>query len=190
MVGRAAEKLMTAEEFARLPEPEGGCQMELVRGVVVMAPPPGGGHGKRANRISVPLTLFAARNNLGEVLPEVGFRLRRRPDDVRAPDSSFVAFDRLPDGRVPEGYIEGAPTLAVEVISPANRQRQVLEKVGNYIDAGADRVWVVRESNHTVTVYFGPGGDAVTLRTGDTLTSEHAGFAVAGFALLVDEIFA
>lgn len=189
MVTRAAEKLLTAEEFARLPDPEGGCQMELVRGVVVMAPPPGAGHGMRANRISVPLTLFATRHQLGEVLPEVGFRLRRRPDDVRAPDSAFVSFARLPGGRVPEGYIEGAPTLAVEVVSPSNTERLVLAKVGDYLDAGAERVWVVRPKTRSVVVYSA-GGDAVTLRSGDTLTSDHAGFAVQGFELPIDEIFA
>ena len=189
MVARAAEKLMTAEEFARLPEPDGGCRMELVRGVVVTAPPPGGGRGKRADKISVPLTLFAARYHLGEVLPEVGFRLRRRPDDVRAPDSAFVAYDRLPGGRVPEGYIEGAPSLAVELVSPSNSERAMLAKVGDYLDAGAERVWVVRPKTRTVVVHSA-GGDVVTLRAGDTLTSEHAEFAVEGFALRVDEIFA
>jgi Uma2 family endonuclease len=189
MAMRAAEKLITAEEFARLPEPDGGCQMELVDGKVVMTPPPGGAHGGQSNEISWALNAFVRANQLGRVLPETGFRLARKPDAVRAPDVAFVATERLPVGGLPAGYFEGAPNLAVEVVSPSNTERAVLAKVGDYLDAGAERVWVVRPKPGTVVVHAA-GGDAVTLRSGQTLTSEHAGFAVDGFALPVDEIFA
>lgn len=48
-----AQKLMTGEEFQQLPEPKSGEQMELVRGVVVMAPPANAGHGERSFEIGV-----------------------------------------------------------------------------------------------------------------------------------------
>lgn len=44
---------MTGEEFQQLPEPKSGEQMELVRGVVVMAPPANAGHGERSFEIGV-----------------------------------------------------------------------------------------------------------------------------------------
>ncbi len=189
MPARAVEQLLTADEFARLPEPEDGSRMELIGGKVIMAPPPGAQQGKRANRISSRLTAFVEAHALGEVLPEIGFRLRQDADVVRTPDSSFVAAARVPDSGLPDGYIDGAPDLAVEVVSPHDTERAILEKVGEYLDAGAVRVWVVRPATRTVTVYRA-GGEATTLRSGETLTSTHAGFAIEGFALTISEIFA
>ena len=189
MSSPAAEQLLTAEEFARLPEPEGGCCTELVDGRVVMAPPPGGGHGKSSYRFARELGKFVEAHALGEIMVESGYRLKRRPDTVRGPDVSFIANDRLPVAGLPAGYFEGAPTLAVEVLSPNDAQAAVLTKVGEYLDAGAERVWLVRSANKSVTVYFA-GGDVATLHSGDTLNSAHAGFTLEGFALPIDEIFA
>jgi len=189
MSSPAAEQLLTAEEFARLPEPEGGCCTELVDGRVVMAPPPGAAHGDRSSIIGWALRSFVREHQLGRVLVESGYRLKRRPDTVRGPDVSFIANDRLPVAGLPAGYFEGAPTLAVEVLSPNDAEAAVLTKVGEYLDAGAERVWLVRSANKSVTVYFA-GGDVATLHSGDTLNSAHAAFTLEGFALPIDEIFA
>jgi Uma2 family endonuclease len=189
MVTTVTERLLTAEEFACLPEAEDGGRMELVEGRVVMAPPPGAQHGKRSIRVTAYLLAFVEQHRLGEVLPEVGFRLRQEPDAVRAPDSAFLAAARIPASGLPSCYIEGAPDLAVEVMSPNDRERDVLTKVGEYLDAGAGRVWVVRAATRTVSVYSA-GGDVFTLHSDDTLTSEHAGFSVEGFALPLAELFA
>jgi Uma2 family endonuclease len=66
----------------------------------------------------------------------------RHPDTVRAPDAAFISSERIPPGGVPdEEYIEGAPDLAVEVVSPDDTESQVAEKVAMYLAAGARRVW-------------------------------------------------
>lgn len=44
--------------------------------------------------------------------------LRREPDQLRIPDVSFVSWNEVPDDGIPEGFWEGPPTLAVEIISP------------------------------------------------------------------------
>lgn len=49
MEALVAEKLLTAEEFFRLPDPFHGGKMELVAGKVVCQMPVSGGHGKRAS---------------------------------------------------------------------------------------------------------------------------------------------
>lgn len=184
-----AEKLLTAEEFAALPEPEGGGQMELVRGRVVVAPPATTGHGWRAYRIARRLDPFVEQHRLGVLTGEGGYRLARDPDIVRAPDVGFLAADRLgADGPPEAAYFEGAPTLAVEVVSPNDRDVDVAEKVTEYLAAGGERVWVVRPQQRTVTVHR-PNGDAHTFGAGDTLTSDDAGFAVTGFSVTVAELF-
>lgn len=184
-----AEKLLTAEEFAALPEPEGGGQMELVRGRVVVAPPAFTGHGDRGSYIAYLLGAFVYANHLGRLTGEGGYLLATNPDIVRAPDAAFLAAARIPATGVPEAaYIHGAPTLAVEVVSINDRDIDVAEKVAEYLAAGGERVWVVRPQQQTVTVHR-PNGDAHTFSAGDTLTSDDAGFAVPGFSVTVAELF-
>jgi Uma2 family endonuclease len=183
------EKLVTAEQFLLLPEPVEGGKTELIDGRVVTMAPVGGEHGKRASRIDRALGTFVDEHGLGEVLVETGFILARRPDSVRGPEVSFTAGERLPAGLPEEGFLTGPPTLAVEVVSPNDSEREIERKVEAYLAAGSDRVWVVRPRARTVTVHR-PGGESRTLGIEATLSSEDAGFAVEGFALKLADLFA
>jgi Uma2 family endonuclease len=73
----SVETLLTAEQFASLPEPEEGGKMELVDGKVFCRPPVGEGHGRRAVRLGRRLEEFADMHGLGFVGVEIGFRLSR-----------------------------------------------------------------------------------------------------------------
>lgn len=168
-----AEKLYTAEEFLALPSDPSGGKMEFVEGRVFVR--------------AVPLREFVRRHELGIVRVETGYRLA--PRSVRAPDVSFVARDQLDPTRDRASYISGPPTLAIEVVTHDDREADVLRKVGEYLDAGAQRVWVVRYESVAVTVYR-PGGETRTLHRGETLTSDDAGFAVEGFDLPLGQLFA
>jgi Uma2 family endonuclease len=183
------EKLVTAEQFLLLPGPVEGGKMELIDGRVVTMAPVGGEHGVRALELGHHLREFVRAHSLGRVMVETGFVLQRNPDSVRAPDVSFVAHDQLPGGAVPRGFLPFAPVLAVEVVSPDDREREIREKIDAYLAAGTQRVWVVRSTNQTVTVHR-PGGDARTYGIGATLSSDDAGFAVEGFALKLTDLFA
>jgi Uma2 family endonuclease len=185
----SVEALITAEEFAGLPEPEEGGKMELVDGKVVCMPPVGDDHGDRAGRIHIPLWQFVSEHGLGAVRIESGFRLRLGPDLVRAPDVSFVRKERLDPDRDRSRYFEGPPTLAVEVVSPGDSEIEVSKKVGEYLVAGAERVWIVRPALRNVTVHR-PDGNAHTYSLDDVLTSDDAGLAVDGFQLSLRQIFA
>lgn len=189
MATTVTERLLSADEFARLPDPCDGSRMELIEGRVVMAPPAGFEHMDLSSEVALCLRTFARAKSLGSGFGEGGFRLSSDPDVVRAPDAAFISAARIAGQSGRTGYFEGAPDLAVEVVSPNDREGDVLRKVGEYLDAGAARVWVVRPVTNTVSVYVA-GGDVSTLRSGDTLTSEHAGFSVEGFALPLDELFA
>jgi Uma2 family endonuclease len=58
----------------------------------------------------------------------LGFRLPG--GNVRVPDVSFVAQGRCPGEQVTEGFGDLAPDLAVEVLSPDDRSRDVLHQLG------------------------------------------------------------
>ncbi|MFN0145479.1 MAG: Uma2 family endonuclease [Dehalococcoidia bacterium] len=188
MTSPVAEKLLTAEEFALTVDPP-GTRTELVRGRVVCMPPAKTGHGRRAYRIGKKLEPFIETHHLGEITGEGGYLIRRDPDTVRAPDVGFVAAARVPAGGISDDeYFEGAPDLAVEVVSPDDRDVDVAEKVRDWLMAGSQRVWEVRPRTRTVTVHR-TGAPPRTLREGEALTSDDAAFAVMGFTLAVSAIF-
>jgi Uma2 family endonuclease len=182
----SVETLLTAEEFASLPEPEEGGKLELVDGKVVCMPPVGEQHGRRAVRLSTALHGFVDAQGLGYVGVEIGFRLSRQPDTLVAPDVVFFAAD--PSRPEQASFVDASPTLAVEIMSPDDRELEVSAKVRRYLEAGTRRVWIVRPGERTITVHR-PGGDSHTFKVGDTLTSDDAGFDAEGFELPLREAF-
>ena len=184
-----SDRLLTAEEFFELPDsPEGG-KMELICGEVVRHMPVSRQHARATVRLIARLEPFVLSNAIGEVLTEAGHLMRRNPDVVLAPDISFVANDRIPAGGLPnDGFIPVVPTLAVEVVSPGDLDSEISAKVDDYLAAGVERIWIVRPKRSTVTVYHA-GGSSHVVGAGGALTSDDAGFAVAGFELELDELF-
>ncbi len=120
-------QLMTAEEllYANVPNK----RTELVRGRLIVYEPPVGGHGYVAANLAFRLSQHIDVTGAGAVfVGDVGFTLRRDPDTVRGPDVAFVRKDRLPQ-HMPNTYLEFAPDLVVEVLSPNDRPGEVLAKL-------------------------------------------------------------
>jgi Uma2 family endonuclease len=135
-------RLVTAEELLALPDD--GLRRELIDGEVREMAPASGGHGLDAGTILVNLGGFLRVHPIGVALAaETGFILGRAPDRVRAPDVAVVLYARRPRETIGPGYLEGAPDLAVEVVSPNDRAEEVAEKVADWLAAGASMVWVV-----------------------------------------------
>ena len=181
---RTLKKLFTAEELLCLPT--GGRRLELVKGKVYETAPAGGRHGHTTMKISVPLTLHVWSHDLGHVFTaETGFILHRDPDTVRAPDVSFVSMTRLRLDNIPDGYIDLAPDLVVEVVSPGDSRQEVREKVEEWLRAGVRLVWVIFPITRTATVYRSLE-DVIHLTEADYLEGE----AVApGFSCRVGDLF-
>jgi len=175
---------LTAEDLPH-EAPEEGLS-ELVHGEILREPSPGEEHGWVGANLLIPLGRFIQEHRLGRVyLAETGFVLARDPDTVRAPDIAFVSQERL-DAEVRRGpYFEGAPDLAVEVLSPGNSPREIGAKVRDFLAAGSRAVWVVDPSSRTVTVHQRDCIPETLLET-DVLDG---GSAVPGFRLPVRAIF-
>jgi Uma2 family endonuclease len=178
-----APTTMTAEDLWRMPDD--GMKHELVRGELRTTTPPGYEHGWIGQRIARRLGTHADEGNLGDVTGEVGFKLPTEPETVRAPDVAFVARERIPASGRPRRFFEGAPDLAVEVVSPSDTSTEVHEKALDWLAAGARLVLVVHPRPRTVTAYRSPT-EIVILRDSDTL---EAGDVVAGWSVAVAELF-
>ncbi len=142
-----------AEDLYRNPVP-GKCT-ELVAGRILVREPPGYRHGYVASRFLVAIAAHVNAHRLGHVLAaETGFTLFRNPDTVRAPDVAFVSHGRVPHP-MPSGYLEIAPDLVVEVVSPHDRAARLRAKVSDWVRAGARLVWQVDPKRRTVLVFRG-----------------------------------
>lgn len=134
----------------------------------------------------MPLALAIGRLGLGEVFAaETGFRISRMPDTIRAPDFAFLRGERWESLERRDGYIEGAPDLAVEVVSPSDSSEEVHEKALEWLDAGVRLLWVLHPRTRTVTVYT-PDWQARVLGPDEVLDG---GDVVPGFSILVRALF-
>lgn len=141
--------VITDEDLLRLPKD--GRKHELVDGELVVSPA-GLRHEQIVVRLVGRLLGFVSSGRLGEVFASsAGYRLPG--GNVRSPDVSFVAAGRLPEGPAPSGFGELAPDLAVEVLSPADDPRAVLDKVGEYLRAGVHSVWVIDPDKRRAAIY-------------------------------------
>lgn len=148
------QKLMTVEEFEKLPDPPDGSKLELVRGEIVVMPPPKARHGICCSRVGRLLGNHVDTQTLGWVTTnDTGVILERGPDTLRRPDVALWSITRQPT--MPEGYFEIPPDLVVEVLSPGDRRGDVRAKVKEYLLHGVPLVWLVDPEARTVTVYQG-----------------------------------
>lgn len=183
---------MTAEQLLGYDVP--GTRVELVRGRLVTREPSSFYHGTLTLRIGVALTSHLAREREQHGWPHArgrlatadpGFTLARRPDTVRAPDIAYVSRERFA-GPMPDGFPELAPDLAIEVRSPTDRTGAIVAKVGDWLIAGTQLVWVVDPPRETVVVY-GADGSVEVLGVNDALTGDTV---LPGFSLSLRELFA
>lgn len=159
---------------------------ELIEGELITMSPAGFDHGRFASNLLGPLRNFVVSRRLGVVVTaEAGFRIARSPDTVRVPDVAFVRADRIPAGGV-KGFFEGAPDIAVEIISPSDRPTEIAAKAQDWLRAGCSLVWVIDPEMRTVSVHHA-GSEAAVLSETDALTG---GEVLPGFSMPVTEVFA
>ncbi len=76
---------------------------------------------------------------------------------VRAPDVSFISWERLPAGELPDEAVAGiVPDLAVEVLSRSNTPAEMRRKLREYFRAGVSLVWLIQPRTQTAQAYTSP----------------------------------
>jgi len=183
-------RLVTADELLVMPhrdEHGNDCRLELIRGEVKIMSPTGLTHGILCTIVGAALYSFVRANNLGIVCgAETGFVVERDPDSVIAADAAFISRERLAMVENREKFGPSAPDLAVEVLSPGNKAKEINEKIALYFAAGSRAVWVINPRRRTAAVYTSPS-EFHTLSEQDTLGG---GDVLPGFELKLSELFA
>ncbi len=145
---------LTFEDYQQLPETE-GPRYELDEGTLVMLPSPSWWHNRIRDRIARQLEDFVASKKLGQVTVETEFRLL--VDTARTPDVAFVTRERFSKINIYRSPVEGAPDLAVEVLSPGNRRDDMTRKIGQYLDAGCRSVWITDPASFSAEIHSKAG---------------------------------
>jgi Uma2 family endonuclease len=175
----ATGTLISLEEFARLPDEPG--KQELSDGEVVIVPPVKFIHNKLSRRLFRALDAWVSKAGAGEVWFEAGFQLG--PRTVRQPDIAVLLSGRsAPD----DAWVQGAPDIAIEVLSPGNSAEDIELKVSQYLAAGAKLVGIVSPKARQVRVCRADGTQAL-LREPQSLTGEPV---LPGFILPLADLFA
>lgn len=175
--------LYTAEQYMDMDLDD--QRTELVRGVIqVVRDHVDTAHGITAVRIAFAIQAYLETYPIGFAAAETGCVTERDPDTVRGPDVSYVSRERAQaDIR---GLVAGAPDIAIEILSPSNRPREMAKKVAEYLNAGACLVWVVDPRQKTVTVHA-PDARSYVVREGEFLD---AGEVLPGFRVAITKFFA
>ncbi len=156
------EAYISADEFLdMLNSPEyADCRSELVEGKVIEMSHPKPLHGYVASKLGVALANHVEQLGVGTLfVSEVGYVLARRPsgrDTVRGIDISFLSKQQTTNV-LSDRWFEGAPDLAVEVMSPSNAVSEINLKVSQLLDAGASAVWIVDPATRSVHVHPAQG---------------------------------
>ena len=191
MPTNVADRLLTAEEFAQMPESRGA---ELVRGRIVWPgtapsaeaePVNSWKHGSMVARLGAILLDFAIPRRLGQVYTgDPGMIIGRDPDTARGPDVAFVVAARVPD--VPaEGFSPVVADMVAEVVSPSDTAADVEAKVFEFLEAGVRLVWVVNPMGNRITEYHG----AAQVRVLDTRDVLEGHDVLPGFQFPVKDVF-
>lgn len=132
------------------------------------------------------LNIYLKRNRLGIALGADAM-LQLRVKLIRLPDVSFIAKEKLECGKFPHRGVAAAlaPTIAVEVISPANSKGEMQDKFEEYFRCGAREVWYVYPPTKTLVRYTSPTV-CETLAEQDTLSSP----VLPGFQCPLGTLFA
>ena len=175
----AAAPPVTLEEYAALPKHP---RYELVEGVLVEQMPASREHEITVIRTGRHIDMHVEENKLGEVYgSNRGYvTIPNARATSRMPDVSFVSNARLGQPELAGMLYNGAPDLAVEVLSDSNTPAEIQQKTGEYLGAGGNAVWVIDVDARTLTVHTA-GAPPVTLTDADTVDGDDylPGFACA-----------
>lgn len=126
---------------------------ELVRGEIVYMSPTGYLHGFLESNFDRALGAFVYQHKLGRVfVGEVGIYTQRNPDTVRAADVAYISHGRWSQVQS-KSYLDVAPNLVVEILSPDDAWGEVMEKLEEYFAIGTLSVWIADPKREQIFVY-------------------------------------
>jgi len=141
---------LTFADFEQLAE--GTDTLELLQGELIRVPPPKRKHMECAHRLyeALRVALESKPPRLGTPYIEMGYRIDR--DTWLRPDVSVSAA-----GQRGDDYFEGAPALAIEIVSESNSAAEMEAKTEVFLANGASEVWLIYPKAQRAWIYRASG---------------------------------
>jgi Uma2 family endonuclease len=172
----------TEEQYLKLTN-QTNHLIEFTDGVIEVLPMPTRDH-QVILAFLYELLLLWLRPQGGKVL-FAPLRVHVRPGKFREPD--VLVLQNAQDPRNQNAYWLGAD-LVIEIVSPDDPERDTVEKVADYAEAGIPEYWIVNPLNETITVLMLAGTmytEHGVFQRGDHATSK----LLNGFSVNVDAVF-
>jgi Uma2 family endonuclease len=178
------QKIWTDAEFMALNRD--GHRYEIVNGELIDMGNSGAKHGYVCSILMILLGGYVHIQKLGAMF-DSSTAFKMKSGNKRSPDVSFMAKERLQGlDDLPDGFLEGAPDLAVEILSPSNTVAEIHDKLVEYFENGSRLVWVIHPKEQYVLVYRSSQEPDRLLKSADSLDGEDI---VPDFTLPVAELF-
>lgn len=140
------EKKFKYEDLFLLPD----GNYEILDGERIDMTPTGFRHGKIEFKMAK--LLEEKTGNKGHVaVGEVGIVITKNPFKLRAADVVYI--DKETSRQEPEGILEVAPDLIIEILSKDDTVREMNEKVRDYLSIGVKRILLIDPFSESTTVY-------------------------------------
>lgn len=173
----SAKTLISVEEFDRLEEEE--FRYELDEGELITLTRPRVRHTRIEGNLYFALRSYLEKNPIAEVFgADLLYVLG--PATKRAPDVSVV-FRRID----PDQEIQGAPEIAVEILSPSNTRRAMQRKLGQFFATGCKLAWIIDPKSRTIEVWESAAGPSRILNESESLETT----LLAGFSQPIAKLF-
>jgi len=145
----------TYADYLRLPDD--GNRYEIIGGVLYVANAPTPEHQYTVTELIFYLRQYVSVHKLGIVFTApIEVHLTETTKPVQ-PDVLFVTKEQQPPPG--QGFIQGAPALIVEVVSPTSIRRDRKTKFDVYEEAGVAEYWIVDPRTRSVEVYTWSNGE-------------------------------
>ncbi len=186
-----ATKKLTFDEWQALPETN--QRYEIIDGMMSVPLSQTYFHQRLLLRITARLDDFVEQNGLGEVLPApLDVLIQREPLRTRQPDILYLDSQQAP-GKTREEvidirFVEVAPVLTIEILSPSNTRRELASRLGDYQQIGVRECWLFDPYSQTAEITALDGEEprsAAVFGGEDMLRSD----LLPGFELGLREIF-
>ncbi|NCJ05579.1 Uma2 family endonuclease [Synechococcales cyanobacterium C] len=177
------KKFWTDEEFMALPDD--GHRYEIINGELIDMGNSGALHGYVCSTLMILLGGYVRIQKLGAMFDSsTAFKMKN--GNKRSPDISFFAKERLQGITELPSFLEGAPDLAIEVLSPGNTVEEIHDKLVEYFENGTRLVWIIHPTEHYILVYRSAQEPDRLLKSADSLDGEDV---IPGFTLPVADLF-
>ncbi len=188
----AGPRTITAEELMEMPDD--GVERAIIRGELREYPTEYPITMRSPAHSGAEATIGALIGNWLETQPAprgrihgggTGFRLRREPETFVGIDVAYVSAAMVAGHARKQRFYDGPPVLAVEILSPSDKHKKIVEKVELYLEVGTI-VWVVDPDFRTVSVHR-PGQPVTVFNDQQELAGDPE---LPGFRVAVARLFA